>query len=765
MKSTVDKPVHDGHRTLLLWALWTLMTLLLLAAGIVGFGAEVPSSLLGPHSEAVRAAVPTNVPDLAKPADTALAADPAARTLDAASGPSSRPVRVRVQVRLSTGGGASMPLPQGVVVAVRVAVPDRRGETELLARTQGPAVWEFAVPAGASVLRFWSHGYRDLDVPLPPAQGGVVELGSVTLCAEAAIRLRLLHVPEPLRGEVVASLGNGGNACIASQPIRFSGDRGEALLPAPSNQPLWLRLQLPAQSGVAVRLPDEVLRQAHSLQAGETREVSVDLQQLPACTLQLVDVPPELLAGFEIAVHEGGRREQRLPVDAAGRVQLLGLGSDAVAFTVPALDDQTQTIDLRTPDELGWLQLEAGALYVLHPSEPLLGVVMRGADGGRLPFRLGLDHPAELTAACQLHVAGARQLQQTGALFVDTGTARGTLAPASMVAAGALRFVEASALTALATLRARPTTPLPDRNGFHVGFEALDGTAVQGTLRSQDGCYQSDVVPPGRYRVVLWRLGGRVLDIASDLAVRAGGVTELPFDLPAVRTWRGEVSNWNELPESLRPRALRLGDAVARTRGDGSFILQSAVRILPGTTVTFAYPDNSSQLSPAVALADVDPLALRLSVAAPTWARSIELRAAPCGSEQVMIYVTPAGGQPVQLTSGQRYLSVGLTACGHVCETLRGAEQVTAWFQLSVAAQDGLIPTGTGARWLTVRVDRPVRHFAVRVRGPSGLLATVAERGQRGELPVLVVDGTQAIEVLCDGEVQRFEPAADIIVR
>lgn len=71
----------------------------------------------------------------------------------------------------------------------------------------------------------------------------------------------------------------------------------------------------------------------------------------------------------------------------------------------------------------------------------------------------------------------------------------------------------------------------------------------------------------------------------------------------------------------------------------------------------------------------------------------------------------------------------------------------------------------SACRFVGVDVRRSVRDLEVRVHGPEGWPVVSVYRGaQAASVPVLVVDGTTAIEVVCDGVAQRYAVDVDGIL-
>jgi hypothetical protein len=233
-----------------------------------------------------------------------------------------------------------------------------------------------------------------------------------------------------------------------------------------------------------------------------------------------------------------------------------------------------------------------------------------------------------------------------------------------------------------------------------------------------------------------------------------------------VRQWHGEIANWSELSAALRPHAVFLGGGRVKVGDDGNFTWQRAGALPPDSSMMVGY-FQSDQLLPG-RLLDLDPLGCRVRVAVPMDVVPLQLRAQSLGDGNTWFaWAKPKSPQVVMSQYGEFWLPVAISACGYTCEDLRGSLQVTAWFTLSAGTTTATIPTGVDARWVTVTVQRPVRRFAVRVRGPEGHpVAAVTERAQRGTVSVLIVAGTRGIEVETDGEVQTFDPAlGDVVIR
>lgn len=224
---------RKGQRTVLLWVLWIVMTLLLLAAGVAVLGGEVPAPA---RTGAGAVPVVGLSPVAAQDATAAPVAGETARQLVAAGRGNDVAVRARVRLRLDLGEGQTVPWPHGVHVGVAAfgAGADPAGRGDWLGQEPPPVPWTFAVPAGTARLRFQANGFAVETVAMPVAEDGIADLGNLTLRAEAAIRLRLLHVPAALRAGAVATVHIGcyGNARLAAVPLTWRGDCGEARLPA-----------------------------------------------------------------------------------------------------------------------------------------------------------------------------------------------------------------------------------------------------------------------------------------------------------------------------------------------------------------------------------------------------------------------------------------------------------------------------------------------------------------------------------------------------
>lgn len=706
-----------------------------------------------------------------------------------------QPRRARLRVCIDIGDDVVVPLPAGVNGRITAAGTKavRRQHDKWYVPLQPLAPFEFEVPAGVAMLRAEAHGYVpvELCLPLPDSQGVadaasrdpvgsgggpegtidvdpvVVDLGTVTLHAAAQLRLRLLHVPPEFRGRWKATLGTVWRTRAATAALRWRGDCGEALLPAPTSEQLYLGLDTEDTPGLCLRLPDEVFqRAASSYSDKEVREITVDFAAIGEFTLRLAGVDRALLPYVQIAVADIWRPGFAC-LDGHGEVRVAGVPSRLLQFTVRPIGLHDAAVPLRSSDGDLDVRVHPGQLLVLQPEQPLVGIGFRGADGGLQPFALGLDRPPKYAFPCPVQVVGADSLAATHVVFAQAAAGCVSVPVTALAGTGALRFLESGAASA-ASLCLRPTPPLTRRSGLELRLEALDATLPPMELEQRDGLYRAAAVAAGRYRL-LARVpgsGSGTVELESCLSFAAGQSLELPLCMPDRSPWTGEIANWSLLSEDQRPNRIHIGGASALLEEDGSFRLTPLQVLRSDVTVAFTY--GASIVSRRATATTVDPWRRRVTALAPEKVGIRTIHAVALSEQTPWVRVNGMSGGEVIHLCGDGWLGLpsDRELSGHLGEYLREGCQTTGWFVLPPGEDPVTIPTGIDARWITVRVQRPVRHFAVRVLGPPGCPpATVAERAQRGAVPVLLVHGTRGIEVETDGELHTFAAeAADAVV-
>lgn len=764
MASPPDNAIRAGNRTLLLWILWLVMAALLFAAGLIAFPSEPLPAPAVPAVPAKPAATPAKpvgsaaaVGDVAAPP---LAGGPAAAAPDRTAVPDAAPQRAHVLLRLRDGDGGTVPLPRGVLVEVR-----RSGsEAERLRRIAGnmdAADWTFAVPAGTRLLQFTSIGFRPIEVALPSARGAIAELGALVFEAEAALLVRLSHAAEELQQDGSVQLGNRFGACVAEAPLRWRGGAAEVRLPAPAQQDLRLHVALPA--GMALQLPAAAVRQP-KLQPGEQRTVEVDLAAMAPMTLRLGGIAAELLPHLPLRLFDADHRERDLPPPADGCVRLFGAEGSPVQVLLRASRRST-TVQLMADGGRG-ISLQAGLVLTLVPEQPLLGIALRGDDGSSPPFRLGMGAFEDEGPLRPVQVVGVELLASSTQLFVGTERERWLFASSVLQGSGPLRWLPLAAAQAMATVRARPRAPLPERHGFHVSCEPVGREQATVVLLQDGDAFASEQVPPGRYRVRLWHQKQPAGEL-GEIDVQPGGDRELAFDLPAVLDWRGAIGNWQQL-DGVRPESVIVDGRAVPVEADGTFVWPRVGTLPAASRVVccFADPQHGKgwRLQLPADQLEIDAAAAQLRLSAPA-VQALALAVPRLGDGELVVMLGE-GERWTRCKDGRALVAAATPLRGFVQEPLRLGQQVTAWFDLPAGTRQASLDTGAGARWISVFVERPFARGAVRVHGPDGMPAVrVGELQPRQPLALLLVDGTRAVDVELDGALQTFPaPTGDLIV-
>jgi len=412
----------------------------LLALWTMGVGGDVPATDLG-LAPAAGPTDPTTASGLV-PAD--VSCELVRRAVPASAGEAepgtdiTSPAKVHVRVCRDLGDGVLQPFPGGLV---HVTATGRRAP-EWRHRLIDCAGAVFAVPAPITRLQFSASIYEPVAVALPTAEAsGLVDLGTVVLATNARIVLRLWHPPPDLPRDLIAVTEFGNSFPFGRAPLGRRGDHLEAELPASTST---FCLQVTSERpGFVLNLPYESARRTQGLREGERREIDVDLAPLGRCAFRLEGVAPELRQHLEVRWYDSVVCTCPVRFDEQGWLRMLGVPrcdppNFRLTMTLPAAFPEPA---VRLRSHLGQVEFElaAGAVTIVEPEEPLVGIARRG-DGELRPFRLGIDREPWGNARA-VHFVSQATLQRARWLHLHDEAGELLVAAADLFAVGAMRWI------------------------------------------------------------------------------------------------------------------------------------------------------------------------------------------------------------------------------------------------------------------------------------------------------------------------------------
>lgn len=684
------------------------------------------------------------------------------------------PRRVRVRVVRDLGDGEQRAFPPGAVTVRANASEAPEWHHQL--RRPPPA--EFEVPAGATTVSFQSGSYRQVTRRLPDVSDAVIDLGTIVLDVEGAVLLRVWNAPSELRAALVAEALVAGQHLCGRVPLHPQKDHLSGRIPFVLGS-TELRL-FSTRSGFVFNLP-----RAQRLPGvgSHTHEpvVDLDLAALPSASVRVVGVPDVLLPHVELLWDCDGGRLRDVVADERGELRMIGLPrglpfeasrlyvSTAAGGKVPLRTAQGQ-VDLRFVSD-------AEVEVEVAPQQDLLGIAAFAPDAEA--FELAIGSVTFRGPARDVHVVGTRDLAETQLLAVrEAGAEARLVARDDLIVDGVLRRVPERTAPATASLVVRPRVPCADPGRYLVLLEDLD-TGVGAGLPWRDGAFRSDLLPAGRYRVERkWRFT-TVEVLAEELHLERGASVELVTSLHGARERVGTITNWASLDRAARPVGIVVDGLVyAKPDEHGAFSFVAPAIEGFDSRIVLKFADGSVR-EPAGSGAEAG----RLQLLAP------ELMVVPVRSpllEGRHACSVRIDDGPVLEVNGKCLLAVGEVARGvwrgvppellqawserqyedfRAYATGAARSHACGWFELRATREPQPVDVGRGARFVAVDIRRRVSSFEVRVHGPEGWPSVLVFDGvQAGVVQVLVVDGTTAIEVVCDGVSQRHAVDVDRVL-
>lgn len=672
----------------------------------------------------------TAVVGTAKPAASNLAAWPELRVaLPDAS------VRVRARFRMPQTGLAKVAYTGPLQWTADV------GASHTLRLLHRDAV-DLAVPRTVQNLRFVAPGCVSVEVTMPPAQDGLVELGDVDLLPTARLTFVVTGLPAACAGTATFA------ACAAEyagcMDCADGGQNGDATFPFLDGVEMsW---------GATLRGPHGLVQlsgREPALRPGEQRAVVVEAASVALRPCRLVGPSPQLLPHVAVRVLAAG-------VDPHGNEPTIAF--DANGTCLLAIGPQAK-LALAGADGRELLATDTGTELQLRPASPLVGCYFGDANGALVPFSCN-QGPAARVLVAERSRLQALTVQVDGlpaqrilAADLPTDTDWIDLARVPSTRLGELAVQVRGAAVA----------------GRLLGLQVLD---TDGTERAASLVAASPVLfaalAPGRYDV-RFRVDGEPAAFAvRGVEVGAGGRCEVAVDAPPAVAWTGEVQGQTTAPSAQRFHRVRLGRraaGAAPSLQDGTWYSLDAAGAFRFTLPPGEVPTKSidlrcvTMLLPAAEVT-IDPARHHVVVRPPADLRWVDLQIEPGEDTPWSAWLQRPGTPEPWLMlwrREQRPIAVpsGAVFGGALFAHEPGGRQL-GWFEV-----DGSLPRPVvrmrGGRTVTFRTDGKDARQVVLI-GPRGQTGTSCTLAPGVEQQVFVPEGTRGY-VLSSALVPGAEPA------
>ena len=666
----------------------------------------------------------------AAPAASNLAAWPDLRvTLPDAS------VRVRARFRMPQTGLAKVAYTGPLQWTADV------GASHTLRLTHRDAV-DLAVPRMVKNLRFVAPGCVPVEVTMPTAQEGLVELGDVDLLPTARLTFVVTGLPAACAGTATFA------ACSAefagSLDCAAGGQNGDATFPFLDGVDVsW---------GATLRGPHGLVQlsgREAALRPGEQRAVVVEAASVALRPCRLVGPSPQLLPHVAVRVLAAG-------VDPHGNEPTASF--DDSGSCLLALGPST-TLALAGADGRELLAADTGTELQLRPATPLVGCYYGDANGAPVPFSCN-QRPAVRVLVAERSQLQAFTVQVDGQparriLVADLPTDRDWID---------LARVPSSPLGELAVQVRAAAVP-----GRLLGLQVLDS---HGTERAASLVAASPVLfaalEPGRYDVRFRVDGEPAAFAARGVEVGAGGRCEVAVDAPPAVVWTGEVIGQTTAPSAQRFHRVRLGGRAAGAapslQGGTWFSIDAAgsftFSLSPGEVPTKAFDLRCVTMVLSASEVTIDPVRHHVVVRPPSDLRWVDLQIEPGEDTPWSAQLQrPGATEPWMMLwrREQRPIAVppGAVFGGALFAHEPGGRQL-GWFDVDGSLPRPVVRT-RGGRTVTFRTDGKEARQVVLI-GPRGQSGTSCTLAPGAEQQVFVPEGTRGY-VLSSALAPGAEPA------
>lgn len=600
------------------------------------------------------------------------------------------------------------------------------GASHTLRLTHRDAV-DLAVPRTVKNLRFVAPGCVPVEVTMPPAHEGLVELGDVDLLPTARLTFVVTGLPAACAGTATFA------ACAAefggSLDCAEGGRNGDATFPFLDGVEVsW---------GATLRGPHGLVQLAGretALRPGEQRAVVVEAASVALRPCRLVGPSPQLLPHVAVRVLTAG-------VDPHGNEPTVGF--DANGTCLLAIGPNTR-LALAGAEGQELLATDTGRELELRPATPLVGCYYGDASGALVPFSWN-QRPAARVLVAERSRLPALTVQVDGLparriLAADLPTDRDWID---------LALVPSTLLGELAVQVRGAAVP-----GRLLGLQVLD---AEGTERAASLVSASPVVfaalEPGRYDVRFRVDGEPAAFAARGVDVGAGGRCEVAVDAPPAVVWTGEVVGQATAPSAQRFHRVRLGSRTAgqnaSLHGHTWYSLDAAgsfcFTLPPGEVPTKAFDLRCVMMVLPAAEVTIDPARHHVVVRPPADVRWVDLQIEPGEDTPWSAWLQRPGtpGPWMMLwRREQRSIAVppGAVFGGALFAHEPGGRQL-GWFEVDGSLPRPVVRT-RGGRTVTFRTEGKAPRQVVLI-GPRGQTGTSCTLAPGTEQQVFVPEGTR----------------------